>query len=97
MGLVLSEQREHDGCMRSNGLSRKSPWWSRWSLEMSQLVPSLFRGVWRTALFLGYALLFIAIAFPLTLARIALGVLAIVLLNLLLLAASSRFDRDPEA
>jgi hypothetical protein len=64
---------------------------------MSQLVPSVFCGVWRTALFLGYALLFIAIAFPLTLTRIALGVLAVVLLNMLLLAAGSRFDRHREA
>jgi hypothetical protein len=81
--------------MRSSGRSRKRPWWSRWSLEVSHLVPSIVHGIGRTLLFLGYALVFIAIAVPPTLPRIVLGALTVLGLNVALLVAASRLGGAP--
>jgi len=69
--------------VRSIDRSPERRWWTRWSLQVSELVPSPLRGAWRTILFLANALLFLAIATPLTLPRVVMGVAAVIAINVL--------------
>jgi hypothetical protein len=61
---------------------------------MSELVPSPLRGVWRTIVFLANALLFIAIATPLTLPRVVAGVAAVIAVNVLWFSVDARLHHQ---
>ncbi len=81
--------------MRSNVRSPERRWWTRWSLQVSELAPSPLRGAWRTILFLANALLFIAIATPLMLPRVVAGVAAVIAVNVLWFGVDAHLYRTP--
>jgi hypothetical protein len=76
--------------MRSSGRSGRRPWWTRWPIQVYQLAPSLSHELLGIALFVASTLLFVAVANPFTLPRVALGALVVILTNGLLVVGVSR-------
>jgi hypothetical protein len=82
--------------MPSSGRRWKQPWWSRWPVQVYRLAPSISRVVLGVAIFLACSMIFVVVANPLSVPRMALGTFAVgLVVGSFVLVASRVRDHRP--